>query len=116
MLTPTAPPCPPRLPKQGYAGPSQFGPQRSPWCAVGPLACPKRVIKQAQPCCSLCGMAIGLADPHSTDTPTKFAQTRLRTPPASLAPSAALAVQWVPWHAPRGLLNKPNHVVASLGW
>ena len=96
MLNPTAPPCLPSLPKQGYAGPSQFGPQRSPCPAMGPLACPKRVIKQAQPCCSLCGMAIGLADPHSTDTPTKFAQTRLRTPQPVWPPAQPLLCNWPP--------------------
>merc|ERR1712078_854808 len=72
MGTPTAPPCPPNLPKQGYAGPSQFGPQGSPWCAMRPLACPTRVTKQVQACCSLSWVVIGLASTHSTTIPNKF--------------------------------------------
>ena len=26
------------------------------------------------------------------------------------------ALQWAPWHAPKGLLYKPKYVVASIGW
>ena len=47
---------------------------------MGPLACPKRVLTQVPACCSLRWVVIGLADPHSTTLPTKFAQTRLRSP------------------------------------
>ena len=96
MVTPTAPPCPPSLPKQGYAGPSQFGPQLSPCPAMGPLACPKRVTKQAQPCCSLFWVVIGLANPHSNTMPTKFAQTRLRSPQPVWPPAQPLVCNGPP--------------------